>query len=97
VTTMLILNWRVALIVLIILPPLVMVSRYFQVRILKTSRALRKVNSQTTAAFNEGIVGVRTTKSMVREMRNLEEFQHLAEQMYTHARNSGLYEAMFWP
>ena len=76
------LNWRVALVVLCILPPLVVVSRFFQVRILKTSRALRKANSQTTAAFNEGIVGVRTTKSMVREARNLEEFTHLADAMY---------------
>src|SRR4051794_30028 len=77
VTTMMILNWKVALVVLTILPPLVFVSRFFQVRILKTSRALRKVNSQTTAAFNEGIVGVRTTKSMVREVRNLKEFEQL--------------------
>jgi ATP-binding cassette subfamily B protein len=94
---MFILNWRVAIIVLLILPPLAMVCRYFKVRLLISNRALRKANSQTTAAFNEGIVGVRTTKSMVREERNLEEFSHLAEQMYTHARNSGLYEAMFWP
>ena len=91
------LNWRVALVVLCILPPLVVVSRFFQVRILKTSRALRKANSQTTAAFNEGIVGVRTTKSMVREQRNLEEFTHLAEAMYGFAFRNQLYEAMFLP
>jgi ATP-binding cassette subfamily B protein len=91
------LNWRVALVVLLILPPLVIVSRFFQVRILKTSRALRKANSQTTAAFNEGIVGVRTTKSMVREERNLQEFTHLADAMYGFAYRNQLYEAMFLP
>jgi ATP-binding cassette subfamily B protein len=91
------LNWRVALVVLCILPPLVIVSRFFQVRILKTSRALRKANSQTTAAFNEGILGVRTTKSMVRERRNLEEFTHLADAMYGFAYRNQLYEAMFLP
>jgi ATP-binding cassette subfamily B protein len=94
---MFVLNWKVALIVLAILPPLAIVSRFFQVRILKTSRALRKANSQTTAAFNEGIVGVRTTKSMVRETRNLEEFSHLADAMYRHAFANQLYEAMFLP
>jgi ATP-binding cassette, subfamily B, bacterial len=57
------LNWRLALVVLAIVPPLIWVSRFFQVRLLRTSRALRKANSHTTAAFNEGIVGVRTTKS----------------------------------
>ncbi len=91
------LNWKVALVVLLILPPLVIVSRYFQVRILKTSRALRKANSQTTAAFNEGILGVRTTKSMVRESRNLDEFTQLADTMYGHAFRNQLYEAMFLP
>jgi ATP-binding cassette subfamily B protein len=91
------LNWKVALIVLLILPPLAMVSRFFQLRLLHTSRALRKANSQTTAAFNEGIVGVRTSKSMVREVRNLEEFKHLADAMYGHALSNQLYEAMFLP
>jgi ATP-binding cassette subfamily B protein len=53
-------------VVIAIAPVLMFISRYYQVRLLKTSRAVRKSNSQTTAAFNEGIVGVRTTKSMVR-------------------------------
>lgn len=91
------LNWKVALVVLLILPPLAIVCRFFQVRLLLTSRALRRANSQTTAAFNEGIVGVRTTKSMVREERNLEEFTHLTDAMYSHALANQLYEAMFLP
>jgi len=91
------LSWKVALVVLLILPLLILVCRYFQVRLLLTSRALRKANSQTTAAFNEGITGVRTTKSMVREEKNLEEFKHLADSMYGHALSNQLYEAMFLP
>lgn len=91
------LNWRLALIVLLILPPLVWVSRFFQVRLLRSSRALRKANSHTTAAFNEGIVGVRTSKSFVREQRNLEEFRDLTGQMYRHAVSNALYSALFLP
>ena len=94
---MLWLNWRLGLIVLVIVPALVWVSRFFQVRLLRTSRALRKANSHTTAAFNEGIVGVRTTKSFVREARNLEEFTQLTRQMYGHAVSNALYSAMFLP
>ncbi|CAN5583727.1 ABC transporter ATP-binding protein [soil metagenome] len=96
-TTMFVLSWKVAIVVLLILPPLILVSRFFQVRILRTSRALRKANSLTTAAFNEGIVGVRTTKSMSRETRNLHEFEQLADTMYRHAFQNQLYEAMFLP
>ena len=54
---MMCLSWRLALVVITIAPMLIIISRYFQVRLLKTSRDLRKANSQTTAAFNEGIVG----------------------------------------
>ena len=91
------LAWRLALVVIAIAPMLILISRYFQVRLLKTSRALRKANSQTTAAFNEGIVGVRTSKSMVREDRNAEEFSHLTQAMYGHAVRNAIYAAMFWP
>src|SRR5882762_7634973 len=56
-------NWKLAIIVLLIVPPLLWVSRFFQIRLLITSRALRKANSHTTAGFNEGIVGVRDRKS----------------------------------
>ncbi len=94
---MLALAWRLALVVITIAPILIIVSRYFQVRLLKTSRALRKANSQTTAAFNEGIVGVRTSKSMVREERNAEEFSILTRAMYGHAVQNALYASMFWP
>jgi ATP-binding cassette, subfamily B, bacterial len=91
------LNWRLAFAVVAITPLLVVVARYFQVRLLLTSRALRKANSQTTAAFNEGIVGVRTSKSMVREERNLEEFKELTGAMYMHAMRNALYSAIFIP
>ena len=40
---------------------------------------------------------MRTTKSMVREERNLDEFTSLADSMYKHAVANGLYSAMFLP
>ena len=91
------LSWKLALIVLVIVPPLLWVSRFFQIQLLRTSRALRKANSHTTAAFNEGIVGVRTSKSFVREDRNLQEFQVLTGQMYGHGVSNALYAAVFLP
>src|SRR5215212_7804485 len=90
-------NWKLALIVLLIVPPLLWICRFFQVRLLLTSRALRKANSHTTAGFNEGIVGVRTSKSLVREEQNLVEFSHLTDTMYKHAVSNALYSALFLP
>ena len=91
------LSWRLAAIVVAMAPVLVLVSRYYQVRLLKTSRDLRKANSQTTAAYNEGIVGVRTSKSLVREDRNAEEFGGLTQTMYGHAVRNAIYSSLFWP
>src|SRR5258705_7736378 len=90
-------NWKLAIIVLLIVPPLLWVSRFFQIRLLITSRALRKANSHTTAGFNEGIVGVRTSKSLVREKQNLVEFSELTATMYKHAVSNALYSALFLP
>jgi ATP-binding cassette subfamily B protein len=97
IVLMLSLAWRLALVVVTIAPILILISRFFQVRLLKTSRALRKANSLTTAAFNEGIVGVRTSKSLVRENRNADEFAKLTEAMYGHAVRNAIYASMFWP
>src|SRR5688500_469783 len=94
---MFLLNWRLAFIVLLIVPPLAVVSRFFQMRLLLTSRLLRKANSQTTAAFNEALQGVRTTKSLVREQQNLAEFANLTETMQRHAVSNALYSALFLP
>ena len=85
VVLMLCMAWRLALVVITIAPILIFISRYYQVRLLKSSRALRKANSMTTAAFNEGIVGVKTSKSLVREAQNAREFSELTNTMYGHA------------
>jgi ATP-binding cassette, subfamily B, bacterial len=80
--SLLIMNWRLALIVLAILPPLAVVSKYFQKKMLLSSREIRKFNSQITASFNESIQGIRTTKSLVRERENLREFGVLSAHMF---------------
>jgi ATP-binding cassette, subfamily B, bacterial len=93
--SLLIMNWRLALIVLAILPPLAVVSKYFQKKMLLSSREIRKFNSQITASFNESIQGVRTTKSLVRERENLREFSVLSGHMFDasvlNARQNSLY------
>ncbi|MFN4241883.1 MAG: ABC transporter ATP-binding protein [Tepidisphaerales bacterium] len=94
---MLYLNWRLALLVLVILPPLLLVSLWFQKRLLATSRAMRKTGSQLTASYNEALLGLRTTRSMNREHRNLEEFSGLAGTMYGHSLRNTIYAALFVP
>lgn len=72
-------NWILALGVLAVVPVLFAVSVFFRKRILRTSRLVRKTNSKITAVYNEGIMGIRTTKVFVRQAKNLRDFDRLAE------------------
>lgn len=95
--TMFVLNWRLAIIVCSIAPVLLAVSWWFQIRLLKTSRVIRKTNSLMTGSYNESIQGVRTTKSLGREERNLTEFQVLSGQMKKNTVRNATYSAVFIP
>jgi ATP-binding cassette subfamily B protein len=95
--SLLIMNWKLGLIVISVVPPLALISKYFQRRILLSAREIRKYNSQITAAFNESIQGVRTTKTLVREEANLREFQGLSTQMFQAAVTNAKQSAIYYP
>ena len=61
---MLIIDWKMALAVLVIVPILFFISLYFQKKILRAQRATRKANSLVTAGFSESINGAKTTKTL---------------------------------
>ena len=64
---MFMLNAQLAFIITMIVPCIALLTVYFQNRILKWNRKVRRINSQITSAYNEGITGVKTSKSMVIE------------------------------
>ena len=97
VVVLLALNWKLALIVMTVVPFLALASAYFQKRILKGYRQVRKVNSRITGAFNEGILGARTTKTLVREERNLEEFESLTGEMRSASIRVAIFSSVFYP
>ena len=94
---MLALNWKMALISLCVVPPLALISMYFQKKILKSYRLVRKTNSKITGAFNEGIMGAKTTKTLVRENKNLEEFSELTKTMRASSIRAATFSALFLP
>jgi len=89
------LDWRLGLLVLAVVPPLLVVSAQFQKRMLLSARETRKFNSMITAAFTEALGGMRTSKTLVRESENLGEFTGLSGKMFAasmrNARQSALY------
>lgn len=94
---MFVLNWKLALVVMLVLPPLAVISWKFQKGILSAYRNVRKRNSQITAGFNEGINGAKTTKTLVREEMNIEEFDEVAQEMRTSSVRAATLSALFLP
>ena len=71
---MFVLNVKLALILLLVVPCIAVITGIFQNRILNWNRKVRRINSQITGAYNEGITGVKTSKSMVIEKDNEKAF-----------------------
>ena len=94
---MVVYNWRLALAVLAVVPVLFGVSLIFRHKILRTSRLVRKTNSRITSAYNEGIVGVTTSKVFAREAENLRDFDRLIDEMRVHSVHNAVLSAVYLP
>lgn len=94
---MLFTSWRLALVSLSVVPVLAVVSLYFQQKMLRAHRKVRKTNSRITGAFNEGISGAKTSKTLVLEKRNLEEFSTVTKEMYDYSVRAAILSAIYLP
>ena len=94
---MLVINWQMALAVLVIVPILFMISLYFQKRILRAQRATRKANSLVTAGFSESINGAKTTKTLAVEQKNYEEFMEKTHSFKMHSLKAVYLNSIFQP
>ncbi|MDY0151506.1 MAG: ABC transporter ATP-binding protein [Candidatus Cloacimonas sp.] len=91
------LNWKLALIFVVLMPVIGYISIKFQKKLLKSYRMVRKLNSRLTHSFGEGIHGAKTTKTLVREQANLGEFVELNREMYSSSVKAAVVSAMFMP
>jgi ATP-binding cassette subfamily B protein len=94
---MIAINWRLGLIVLIILPILIVVAAQFKKKIIVEYRQVRKINSKITGSYNENITGVRVTKAFSREAQNMAEFGELTDEMYEAGFRAAWLSALFLP
>ena len=91
------LNAQLAVILLVIVPCIAVITVVFQNKILHWNRRVRKINSQITSAYNEGITGVKTSKSMGIETDNEEAFFERTSDMYRSAGRAAKLNAVYIP
>ena len=90
-------NWRLAILVFLLIPVIVVIAVQFKKRIIGEYRTVRKINSKITGAYNETITGVRVIKALNREERNLSEFSDLTGNMYQASYRAAWLSGLFLP
>jgi ATP-binding cassette subfamily B protein len=94
---MLLLEFKLGVWLAVMLPVMALITKWFQNRILRHNRKVRRFNSLITGSFNEGILGARTSKVLVIEDINTSEFSELTGQMYRSSVRSAVLSAVYTP
>jgi len=94
---MVIINWKMALLILMVVPVLAWISVVFQRKILEKYRSTRKINSQITGAFSEGITGAKTSKTLVLEESQINDFKQLTSKLSRESISAAILASIFMP
>ena len=94
---MLILSPKLAIILIIMIPLAGVIAWIFQKKIIVVSRLVRETNSRITGAYNEGITGSKTSKTLVIEDVNSEEFSKLSDKMHRESVRASRLNALMMP
>ena len=92
---MLLVNARLALYLLILLPIAVIVTMLFERKLVVYNRQVRELNSQITSDINEGITGVKSIKTLAIADKINREFRRDADRMYKKSVKTTHYSALF--
>ena len=76
------LSWKITLVMMLVMPFIIWVSAKFQRSILGSAREVRATNSRITSSFNEGIMGMETSKAFVQERANAKKFSSQTRTMF---------------
>ncbi len=87
--------FKLAVIITIALPIMLIVAFVFRKIILKQHRKARRYNSQLTAQYNEGFLGAKTTKSLSIEDSNYLEFSETAHLLKRSSVKAVISSALF--
>ncbi|WP_026488492.1 ABC transporter ATP-binding protein [Butyrivibrio sp. XBB1001] len=92
---MLVLNVKLALYVMILVPIAVVLVMYFQAKLVVLNRKIREINSTITSNFNEGITGARAIKTLVVEDKIQRDFEEDTTKMRSTSIHATHYSAFF--
>lgn len=94
---MFVLNWKLALLVAVTVPILALISYYFQKKIYFAQKEVRRLNADVMRLINEGITGAITSKTLVTENKNSQEFMDITNEMQGKSIKSATLSSIYTP
>ena len=95
VVVMVVMNPKLAAMVLSVIPLLVILFSIFQKKLIRVNREVREVNSRITSNFNEGITGAKTIKSLAIEEKMENRFRKETGNMRTKSVQASRLRGLF--
>lgn len=91
------LNWKLALISVIVIPPVLVVSYFFFKLVEKRYEAYQNQEAKLSTTVQENLSGVRVVKAFARQQYETEKFDQINWGKYTLGKKLLLTHATFWP
>ncbi|MEE0956427.1 MAG: ABC transporter ATP-binding protein [Eubacterium sp.] len=88
-------SFRLAFIVMILVPVITLTAAYFQKKLVDLGRIARDINAKISGAWNEDIGGAATIKTLVIEDRMQKDFEETNNKMWKVSVRTGHVKAMF--
>ena len=95
IAVMFVMNAKLALLVVLILPVVALLYSVFQKKLLNVNRTIREMNSKITSDFSEGITGAKTIKTLVIEDKMYNDFVSDTSEMRRKSVRASHLRAMF--
>ena len=95
VVLMVILNWRLSLLIFLVVPAVTVAAIYFGRKIRRLSRAIQDRLADTTAVAEEALAAVRVVKAFARSEHEVERYNTSVEELFETARQKVIASATF--
>lgn len=93
---MVVLNWRLSLLIFVVVPVATLAARYFGLKIRKLSRDVQDSLADTTAVAEEALAAIRIVKAFARGPYEVGRYRKAVEDLFEIARYRVLISTTFW-
>lgn len=96
VALMVLLNWRLSLIIFVLVPVVTLSARYFGLKIRKLARTVQDRLADTTAIAEEALSAIRLVKAFAREPYEVKRYNAAVEDLFGIERYRMIITQIFW-